>query len=241
MRLLFIISNLFAFVLCQAQEKVSFYAADSVKITADLYLKDYNFPFILLFHQEGSSRGEYLEIAPRLEKLDYNCLAVDLRVGGKINYVQNETASRLSDAGLHPDFLDCRKDIEASIDYVRKYNKDPVILFGSSFSASLCLMEARINPRVKAVVAFSPGEYFRPVKIVKDAIQGLKKPVFVSATDLEYEYIVQMLSGIEDKYKTVYRPSSGRGVHGAKALWASSPSANECWLELMLFFKKIRD
>ena len=240
MRVPFIISCLFFSVLCQGQQKVTFYASDSLKITADLYLKDYQLPFILLFHQEEGSRGEYSEIAHRLEKLDYNCLAVDLRVGGKMNYVQNETAQRLADAGLHAEFLDARKDIEASIDYIRKFNQYPVVLFGSSFSASLCLMEARKNPNVKAVVAFSPGEYFRPVKIVKDEIQGLQKPVFVATTELEYEYVVQMLSGIEDKYKTVYHPSNGRGIHGAKALWESSPSANECWLDLMLFFKKIR-
>jgi hypothetical protein len=76
------------------QEKVSFFSDDSLKITADLYLKDYNLPFILLFHQEDASRGEYTEIATRLKKLDYNCLAVDLRAGEKMNYVQNESAER---------------------------------------------------------------------------------------------------------------------------------------------------
>lgn len=241
MKIFLIITNLILCVFCQAQEKVNFYASDSLKITADLYLKSYKLPFILLFHQEGGSRGEYNEIAPRLEKLDYNCLAVDLRVGGEMNYVKNETALRAKAAGLDPDFLDTQKDIEAALLYVRKFNHLPVVLFGSSFSASLCLMEAKNNPFVKAVIAFSPGEYFRPVKVVRDEINGLRKPIFVASTKLEYEYVVKMLSGIDDKYKVIYHPDKGKGVHGAKALWSSSESSNECWLDLMLFFKKIRD
>ena len=98
----------------KGQEKVSFFSEDSLKITADLYLKDYNLPFILLFHQEDASRGEYNEIATRLEKLDYNCLAVDLRAGEKMNYVQNESAERAK-SGRKPHTLsDAKRDIEAS-------------------------------------------------------------------------------------------------------------------------------
>jgi dienelactone hydrolase len=66
-----------------SQDKVSFHAEDGLKITADLYLIDFSEPFILLFHQAESSRGEYNDIAPRLNKLGYNCLAVDLRSGQK--------------------------------------------------------------------------------------------------------------------------------------------------------------
>jgi pimeloyl-ACP methyl ester carboxylesterase len=222
------------------QEKVSFYSDDSLKITADLYLKDYNFPFILLFHQGGASRGEYSEIALRLLKLDYNCLAIDLRAGEKINYVTNETAERAKSRKIPHSFLDAKKDIEASIRYIRKFNFKPVVLFGSSYSASLCLVVAVNNPQVNAVIAFSPGEYFRPELVVKDAISGLKQPVFISATSLEYEFVEQMLSDIPQANKYIYKPSKGKGEHGAKMLWQSCESADECWLELMLFFKKIR-
>jgi hypothetical protein len=224
-----------------AQEKVNFFAADSLKITADLYLKDYSYPFILLFHQFDGSRGEFTEIANRLLKLNYNCVAVDLRVGEKINYVQNETAERANAKGLRNNFIDAKKDIEAAIKYVSKFNRNSVILFGSSFSASLCLITAKENNNVKAVVAFSPGEFFRPEIDVKESISGLNIPIFVSSTELEYEYILKLMSGISDEYKTIYKPKSGGGVHGAKALWKSSESSDECWLELLLFFKRIRE
>jgi pimeloyl-ACP methyl ester carboxylesterase len=226
---------------CFAQEKVTFFAADSLKITADLYLKDYNLPFILLFHQDDASRGEFKEIANRLLNLNYNCLAVDLRVGDKINYIQNETAERAKSKGQPQNFIDVEKDIDAAIKFVSKFNRKPVILFGSSFSASLCLVVAKDNNQIKAVIGFSPGEYFRPELVVKDKIAGLKIPVFISSTELEYEYILHLMTGVSDEYKTIFKPKSSKGVHGAKTLWKLSESSDECWLELLLFFKKIKD
>ncbi len=224
-----------------AQEKVSFYSEDSLKISADLYLKNYRLPFILLFHQGGSSRGEYNEIAARLMKLDYNCLSVDLRSGDKINYIANETAQRAEDENFPNSFIDARRDIEAAIQYIKKYNSKPVVLFGSSYSASLCLIIAYNNPGVKAVIAFSPGEYFRPKLIVKNEIAGIQKPLFISSSAIEFDYIEQMLSGIPKDFITIYKPGKGKkGMHGAKILWKENESSDECWLELLMFFKKIR-
>jgi hypothetical protein len=225
---------------CPAQEKVSFISEDSLKISADLYLKDYNLPFILLFHQEGSSRGEYNEIAVRLLKLDYNCLSVDLRVGEKMNYVADETAIRAKEGRFSQSFIDAKKDIEATIRYIQKFNVKPVVLFGSSYSASLCLLEAADNKNISAVIAFSPGEYFRPEVVVKNKMAEVKQPVFISVTSLEYEFVVQMLSDIPYQNKYIYKPTKGKGEHGAKMLWHTCTSSDECWLELMLFFKKIR-
>ncbi len=236
-----IIISLFFFLSGKTQEKVSFYSQDSLKISADLYLKDYRLPFILLFHQGGSSRGEYNEIAARLMKLDYNCLSVDLRSGSKINYVANETARRAEDGNYPNAFIDARQDIEAAIQYIKKYNSKPLILFGSSYSASLCLMIANNNEDVKAVIAFSPGEYFRPKLIVKDEISGIQKPLFISCSSLEYDYVEQLLAGVQENFITFYKPGKGeKGVHGAKALWKENESSDSCWLELLMFFKKIR-
>ncbi len=223
-----------------AQQKVSFYSEDSLKITADLYLKDYKLPFILLFHQGASSRGEFSEIAVRLMKLDYNCLAVDLRVGEKMNYVVNETAFRAKEGKYSHTFFDAQKDIKATLAYIRKFNNKEVILFGSSFSASLCLIEAAKNPDIKAVIAFSPGEFFRPEVTVKDSIADLRIPLFIYATSMEFEFVQQMISDIPDNYKKVYTPLKSRGEHGAKTLSQTSDSSDECWFELLLFFKKIR-
>ena len=240
MRFIYSILALLISLNINAQQKVTFLAEDGLKITADLYLKDYQLPFILLFHQGESSRGEYNEIAPRLLKLEYNCLAVDLRAGEKMNYITNETAARAKTENIPHTYLDARRDIDAAMEYVQRYNKKPVILFGSSYSASLSLIIAKNNHRIKAVIAFSPGEFFRPEIVVKNSISGLSQPVFVSSSDIEYEYIEEMLSGIPAANKHIYRPPEGKGAHGAKVLWNSNESSAECWLELMLFFKRIR-
>lgn len=223
-----------------AVEKVNYYSSDSLKISADLYLNNYELPFIVLFHDSEGSRGEYTDIANRLLKLGYNCLAVDLRVGNKSNYIQNETVERARESDISRTFIDCIKDIEASIKYVEKFNDKPIILFGSSFSASLSLLIAKNNKKIKSVIAFSPGEFLRPEIIVKDQIKNLTIPIFVSSTNLETEYINELLSGISLVYKTVFTPSTGKGLHGTKMLDSSSESSNDCWLELLLFFKKIK-
>ncbi|MGY8687411.1 MAG: hypothetical protein ACKVHP_06705, partial [Verrucomicrobiales bacterium] len=82
-------------------EIVSFDSQDGLEVTADLFMAHENpeTPFILLFHQAGFSRGEYREIAPRLNQLGFNCMAIDQRSGNAANGVTNETAQRAKAAG----------------------------------------------------------------------------------------------------------------------------------------------
>jgi dienelactone hydrolase len=228
-------------ILVSSQEKVTFYTTDSLKVTADLYLNDYHLPFIVLLHQAESSRGEYVSIAPRLKSMGYNCLAVDLRAGGKSNYIKNETAIRAREMNLPSKFSDAQKDIDAALRFIKKFNRKPVILFGSSYSASLALLTAVDSDNVMAVVAFSPGEYLRPEMKVKPAITGLHIPVFLTSADMEYDYMIDLTSEIESKYKTIYKPGKGNSVHGAKALWADNPDSKECWFQLSYFFGKLNN
>jgi hypothetical protein len=230
------ILNIYGF----CQHKITFLASDSLRVTADLYLKNYNYPFILLFHQNGLSRGEYAEIAGKLLNLNYNCLAVDLRSGGTVNYIKNETAFRVQEKNMSCRLIDSKKDILAAIEYVSKYNNIPVILFGSSFSASLCMIVGKNNKRVAAVVAFSPGEYFEPEISVKSVLKDFDKPLFVSSSENEYSYILQMLDFAPEELITLYKYNEGNDFHGAKILWESCKASKECWLELLMFFGKIK-
>lgn len=224
-----------------SQDKVTFKSSDSLTIYANLYEIDENAPYILLFHQAGYSKGEYKASAIKLLKLGYNCLAVDLRSGDGVNYVQNETAKEAKEKGLPTGYLDAEKDIVAAIDYVYQLSGKQVVLFGSSYSASLCLKNARSNDKVKAVVAFSPGEYFQPELVLKDFLVGFDKPVFVACSQREFTYMNDLLQGIPDNKKSVFKPQEGPGEHGSKALWKSNPSSNEYWLALLLFFKNIEN
>jgi len=222
-----------------AQTEVSFKASDGLSISANLYLIDKNKPFILLFHQDASSKGEYIEIAPKLNKLGYNCLAVDLRAGGKINFIENQTAKRAQIYSYSHKLTDAEQDIYAAIDFVKQYNHHQIILFGSSYSASLSLLVASKSNRVNAVIAFSPGEFFRPEIIVKDEIANLDIPLFAAATEFEYDNVKSILSEVSSNKKYLFKPSKGRGAHGAKALWDSNESSSEYWLNLSQFFRQL--
>lgn len=222
-----------------AQHTITFSSGDNILITADQYLNDKDLPYIILFHQANSSRGEFRETAPKLTKLGYNCLAVDLRSGKEINYIQNETATRAAEQKLPTGYLDAEKDILASIEYVKGITNKKIILLGSSYSASLVMKVANHNPDVEAVIAFSPGEYFQPKIILRSFLNEYDKPIYVASTVNEKPFVNDLIAEIPDGLLSFFVPESGEGTHGAKALWEKQPQNEEVWLSLLLFFKKI--
>ncbi|MBI5218082.1 MAG: dienelactone hydrolase family protein [Bacteroidia bacterium] len=221
----------------EAQTKITFPSTDKLTITADLYESDKKAPYIILFHQAGYSRGEYKETASKITKLGYNCLAVDLRSGEEVNYIRNETALEAKKKNLQTGYLDAKNDMTAAIDYAYNKSNKPVIVFGSSYSASLSLVLAKGNSKVKAVVAFSPGEYFDTALNVQETLKGFDKPVFAASSKKEYPYLEELMTNVT-KDKTLFQPQSGDGEHGSKALWKSNKSNNEYWMSLMVFLKK---
>ncbi|MBI9054785.1 MAG: dienelactone hydrolase family protein [Bacteroidales bacterium] len=239
MRYILIIIFLFSFNFLSAQEKVSFFADDGLKITADLYEVNPDQPYVLLFHQAGYSRGEYREITSKLIKFGYNCLAVDLRSGGEINFIQNNTALMAIQQGFSTDYLSSKRDIQAAIKWVKERSDKQVVLFGSSFSASLCLLTAMNNDDIKAVIAFSPGEFFGPEIKVQKEIENLVIPVFAASSSREIQYLDTILSFVPSSNKTIFAPKTG-GEHGSKSLWKSNSNNQEYWLALTMFFSKIR-
>ncbi len=66
-------------------------------------------------------------------------------------------------------------------------------------------------------------------------------PIFLASTELEHNYMKDMVSKIPDKNKTFYKPNGINGVHGAKALWEDSPGSKECWFQLSYFIGKLED
>lgn len=79
-----------------AATQVQFTTAEGVKIYGTAYpASGKPSATILLFHQAGSSKSEYLPIAPRLSALDYNVLAIDQRCGGDLYLPPNETVRHL--------------------------------------------------------------------------------------------------------------------------------------------------
>ena len=221
------------------KETVTFTSDDGLLVTADEYIIASDNPYILLFHEQESSRGEFETIARKLCKMDYNCLAVDIRNGGSVNFISNETVKRCRESRCPVGPGDVEKDMLAAINYAFERSSQPVILFGSCANGSLSLKVARENDRVRAVVALSPGEYFLPTISIQDTITNLKKPVFVSSSLSESPYVVQLVSGVEKDYVRHFEPKMGEGGRGSVSLSTENPNHSEYWLELLLFFKDL--
>lgn len=234
---------LFAFVFSMqtlsAQLKVSFPAKDGVKVTADWYPVSSDLPVILLCHQNNFSRGEYLETALRLNKFGFNCMAVDLRVGETCNGIQNETAAAAKAKHLTPVTEDTEQDIIAAVDFLFEKYKKPIIIVGSSYSASLALKIAAENNKIMAAAVFSPGEYFTDKNYIGNSIKPLLKPVFATSSKAEANAVTDLLKDVNSRLKIQYLPNS-LGEHGSKVLWPSTPGNQEYWIAFMSYLDKLK-
>ncbi len=237
-------------LLCSSQvwaitpEQIVFPSDDGLKITADLYMKyPEKAPFILLFHRAGWSRGEYRQIAPKLVEKGFNCMAVDLRSGYRVNDIVNETAKRARYKGLGIQFLDAYQDMEAALRHARsRWAKGRVILWGSSYSASLALMLAAHSPgQVDGVIAFSPGEYFvrfgKSGTLVRDSVSNLYLPVFFSSAGSEMKLWISIFEAIPSREKVYFLPKTP-GAHGAEALWEETDGSQEYWQAVNRFLER---
>lgn len=220
-----------------AFEEVSFPSGDSLTITADKYIRDGKEPLILLCHQAGFSRGEYKITALKLNQAGYSCMAIDQRSGKEANGVINQTAKLAEEKGLPTAYLDARQDIEAAIDYMYEQSgHHPIVLVGSSYSASLALMIAKDNFKVRAVAAFSPGEYFKGINI-QEQLSGMSTAVFVTSSQKETPGVEKLVSKIDEHRVTQFKPELA-GIHGSRALWSSTEGHEAYWEAFSSFLEQ---
>lgn len=234
-----------SFLNAAKKETVNFKSLDNLLITADLYMidNDINRAMIVLFHQARSSRGEYNEIALRLNKLGFNCMAVDLRSGKISNKVKNETFMRAAKLHKKTSYLNAQIDIIAALQYARGYS-NKIITWGSSYSASLILKTIGEKPRYsKAILVFSPGEYFskfdKPDDYIQSSASKLKMPVFITSARNEVEKWQNIYDVIDEKYRVGFIPKSV-GHHGSSALWSKYSSSKEYWSAVERFLKTLK-
>lgn len=226
---------------------LSFPSKDGLQITVDTYIdKADERPLIVLFHQAGWSRGEYKEIAPKLNKLGFNAIAVDLRAGNKVNSVVNETAKRAKKARKNVTYVDALQDIEAALVYARTLvgKKSKVIAWGSSYSAALVLKVAGDHPELaNAVLAFSPGEYFKrmgkPADWIKKSARLYTRPVFITSAKTEVKRWKLIFNAIRSKKKIAFIPRSN-GNHGSRALWKRNKGHEEYWKAVSRFLADLK-
>jgi len=228
-----------------SQEIITFKASDDLVITADLYVSNpSDSPFIILFHQARWSRGEYLEIAPKLNKLGFNCLAVDQRSGDEVNNIINETHQLAEKQKLGTTYIDAEVDINSAIDFIKKeYPKTKkLIIWGSSYSSALVIKVAGDRNDIDAVLSFAPGEYFddlgKPADYVTQSAKNIVVPVFITSAKEEKPNWWNIYNVIPSIGKAYFLPET-TGQHGSRALWEKFPEHNEYWKAVVEFLKTL--
>jgi len=224
-------------------ETITFNSSDGITITADLYMTaNSDAPYIILFHQARYSRGEYLEIAPKLNALGFNCLAIDQRSGDAVNGIINETHKRAIEKNIPTDYLDAYPDMEAALLYTKNALKaNKIIIWGSSYSSALVfVLAAKNKDKVDGILSFSPGDYFKlDGKSVSDYAKKIKRPVFITSAKPEENEWRPIYQNLSSKNKSFFLPED-EGFHGSKALWEENAGNENYWKAVEGFLKDLK-
>lgn len=222
-------------------QKVQLEAKDGLMITGALYEIGENEPVILLCHQAGYNKYEYADIAPKLNEMGFNVMAIDQRSGGTFAGKDNETFSLAKSKGLSTEFVDAQQDMEAAIDFLSKKFDQKVILWGSSYSSSLTLFISEKNKKVRAALAFSPGDYFGDAKTsLANVFPELKIPFLVTSSKQEAEVLSGLLEGVKLKKNQTQFIPEGTGYHGSRALWEGQEGGGEYWNAVNAFLANFK-
>ena len=200
---------------------------------------------VLLFHQGGGdARGEYGQIAPRLNQAGYHAVAIDQRRGGDRFGQANRTVEGLSDAEFG--YCDAYPDLEATLAKVRELGFDgPLVAWGSSYSAALVFQLAADYPDdIAAVLAFSPAGGGPladcPPKLYS---ADLELPVLAlrPIAEMEAPSVAPQMERFRAEGHATY--VADPGVHGSSMLVAERVGADteETWAVVMAFIKAALD
>ena len=222
-------------------DAISFAASDRVQVFADYYSAGSKAkPLILLFHQAGSNRGEYVTIGPRLAALGFNALAIDQRSGGNAWGRTNETVKHL---GKSTDYDEALLDLEAALQWAKSSGQtESILVWGSSYSAALVfLLAAKHRREIRAILAFSPGEYLGGSSTVRKAAAQVSIPIFVTSAKDPKEIAVakSVLDASPSAEKTQFVPQIA-GVHGSSTLREdrNPAGAEENWAAVKQFLAR---
>ena len=235
-------------ILCSSlygQKTITFESSDGLDVTADLYIvHKKSAPFIVLFHQANWSRGEYQEIAPKLNAMGYNCMAVDQRSGGAVNGVQNKTRQSAVKELKATSYVDALPDMMAAIKHAKtNFVEGKLILWGSSYSSALVIRILGDNPEIAdAGLAFAPGEYFanqgKTRQWIAEGAEKINKPVFITSAKNEKNAWWKIYEAIPVESKSYFLPET-MGNHGSRALWEKFNDSRDYWSAVTNFLNSL--
>lgn len=222
--------------------EITFKSLDGLIVTGNLYEADANAHVILLCHQAGYNKFEYADIAPRLNEMGFNALAIDQRSGGVFAGKRNSTFDQAKSMGLSTEFLDAQQDIEAAANFLYEKYDQKVIAWGSSYSSSLVLHVAAKSDKIMGTISFSPGDYFgeeRPS--LASVFSELEKPFLVTSSKRESVELSRLLEGVNLGQNQQQFIPEGNGYHGSRALWEGQKGGEEYWNVLKLFLMSLKN
>ena len=215
-----------------------------LKLVADLYAKaPADAPLLVLFHGTNGSRGEFRKAGPVLNGLGYNALAVDMRLGGRMDFVRNLTRPQLVQHGIEASVLDLKTDMESSLAWAReRFPESRILAVGSGASATLALAVAAEHPELAdGLVLFSPPigyfeQFGKPADWARTLAGKVDRPTFLTGLRSSREGLLAVHEALATERKVHFEPE-GPGIHGARALWPKEPLQAEYWAALKAFLK----
>lgn len=223
---------------------VTLETSDGVTVYGDWFATPNARASILLFHQGGSNaKGEYEPIVPALLAQNFSVLAIDQRRGGQTYGQYNRTVAkdpqRTSYCAVTP-------DLEAAVDFVKgERPNNPMILWGSSYSAALILrLAAPRQDEFAGVLAFSPASGGPMADCQADPVLAdLKIPILIlrPANEAVLESVVAQSEIARDHGHTVY--VADPGAHGSSMLVKERVGAevSETWHTVNTFLDSLVD
>lgn len=210
---------------------VSFTTSDKVILKGSYFPGKPGAPIVLLLHQLGSDRSEFVGLAKLLQGKGFNVLAYDARGHGE-SVVRDGKKTSYEDF-VREDFEKMTLDIEAALAHLRqdkRLAKAPVGIVGASIQSSTGLIFASKHPEVKALVMLSPGLDYRGIDTVAPMKIYGARPVFLAA-------------GIQDaaSYKAVRELEAVSAGPKKKAVFSNSAHGTAMLREEPGFEKKTAD
>lgn len=217
-------------------KKIEFKTSDNRIVVGNLYDIGIDNPVVLLCHQLGYNKYEYADIAPKLNAMGFNALAIDLTGGGNFASYTNETIDKgtpVSDRQIA--FNKSKEEINTAVNYLfKKYNKK-VIIWGSSFSANYAISITAKNQNAKAAISFSGL-----ANGLSEVLKKMNKPLFMTSSKEEVPQVKTILEAIPSRQNLTHFIPKNDGDHGSSVLWNGQPYAEEYWDAVKAFLNKIK-
>lgn len=167
-------------------EKVSFKTTDEVKIIGNWFIAPGADTTVLLLHMRPADKDSWNEFAARLNAAGLSALAIDLRGHGEsVEQDGKKIDYRDFPGGSH---ADCRKDIDAAMDFLNNNGVKNIYVVGGSIGANLAIDAMARYGEMKKGVALSPGLEYLEVS-AENVISKITNNLFLAASaDDDYSY-----------------------------------------------------